>query len=441
MSLKMRLLVILGVTLTATWSLAAAWLWRDLNDEVERTLDRRLAQSAHMVAGLVARLPEDSWEASGMQQASLVAPLEGVACQVSDAQGRILARTHTDMTAVFDVDQPGYAYRHRAGQDWRVYTLMHDGVTITTADRVTERRGLMRDILAVVIVPFAVALLISGGVLWWGTRRALRPLDGWCEALGRRHRDDLSPVAAGGLPRELQPLIATLNALLVRMRAAIQREQRFTDAAAHELRTPLTAVKTHLQVARRVEGEATHQAVMHAEQGAQRLAATLEQLLTLARIEEGRGRSTSGASVAEVVRRAVNDTSAPARIDVCSVLPDARVDMSLELAVTALRNVLDNALKHGPTGTPVTLEVNVAQPERAAEAATWIAWRVHDEGPGLPEAELAHMTERFWRRSSTPGSGLGLAIVVAIAELAGGELHFRHPRHGGFEACLTLPGV
>ncbi|WP_277810017.1 ATP-binding protein [Chromohalobacter canadensis] len=440
MSLKMRLLVILGVTLTATWSLAAAWLWRDLNDEVERTLDRRLAQSAHMVAGLVARLPEDSWEASGMQQASLVAPLEGVACQVSDAQGRVLARTHTDMTAVFDVDQPGYAYRHRAGQDWRVYTLMHDGVTITTADRVTERRGLMRDILAVVIVPFAVALLISGVVLWWGTRRALRPLDGWCEALGRRHRDDLSPVAAGGLPRELQPLIATLNALLARMRAAIQREQRFTDAAAHELRTPLTAVKTHLQVARRVEGEATHQAVMHAEQGAQRLAATLDQLLALARIEgAGVQHETDGATVADIVRSAVRDTQKPARIVVPAKLPDARVGVSLELAATALRNVLDNALQHGPVGLPVTLDVDLAPHETNATA--WVELRVHDQGPGVPDEALAHVTERFWRHSATSGSGLGLAITAAIAERASGELQFQHPASGGFEVCMKLPQV
>ncbi len=436
----MRLLVILGVTLTATWSLAAAWLWRDLNDEVERTLDRRLAQSAHMVAGLVARLPEDSWEASGMQQASLVAPLEGVACQVSDAQGRVLARTHTDMTAVFDVDQPGYAYRHRAGQDWRVYTLMHDGVTITTADRVTERRGLMRDILAVVIVPFAVALLISGVVLWWGTRRALRPLDGWCEALGRRHRDDLSPVAAGGLPRELQPLIATLNALLARMRAAIQREQRFTDAAAHELRTPLTAVKTHLQVARRVEGEATHQAVMHAEQGAQRLAATLDQLLALARIEgAGVQHETDGATVADIVRSAVRDTQKPARIVVPAKLPDARVGVSLELAATALRNVLDNALQHGPVGLPVTLDVDLAPHETNATA--WVELRVHDQGPGVPDEALAHVTERFWRHSATSGSGLGLAITAAIAERASGELQFQHPASGGFEVCMKLPQV
>ncbi|WP_280570420.1 ATP-binding protein [Chromohalobacter sp. 296-RDG] len=440
MSLKARLLAILGVTLTVTWSLAAAWLWWDLNDEVERTLDRRLAQSASMVAGLIARLPEGTWAADETQRASIVAPLEGVACQVTSAQGEVLARTHADMAAILDVSQPGYAYRRREGEDWRVYTLIRDGVTITTADRVTERRSLMRDILAVVVVPFAMALVISGGVLWWGTRHALRPLERWREALSRRHHDDLSPVADTGLPRELRPLIATLNELLARMRAAIRREQRFTDAAAHELRTPLTAVKTHLQVARRVEGDTILEAVSHAEQGAARLATTLDQLLALARIEGARAQQeTGGASLADIVRSAVRDTQASARIDVPATLPDARVGVPLELAATALRNILDNALKHGPAETPVTL--NVAQATHEASAATWVELRVHDQGPGVPDAALAHVTERFWRRSATPGSGLGLAITAAIAERAGGELQFYRPQCGGFEVCLMLPQV
>ncbi|MCK0767641.1 ATP-binding protein [Chromohalobacter canadensis] len=438
MSLKTRLLVILGVTLTVTWSLAAAWLWWGLNDEVERTLDRRLAQSANMVAGLMARLPEDSWAADETQRASIVAPLKGVACQVTSAQGQVLARTHANMAAILDVGQPGYSYRQRQGEDWRVYTLIRDGVTITTADRVTERRSLMRDILALVVVPFAVALVISGGVLWWGTQHALRPLERWRAALSRRHHDDLSPVADTGLPRELRPLIVTLNELLARMRAAIHREQRFTDAAAHELRTPLTAVKTHLQVARRVEGDAIRQAVVHAEQGTQRLAATLDQLLALARIEgAGVQHETDGATVADIVRSAVHDTQEPARIVVPAKLPDARVGVSLELAATALRNVLDNSLKHGPAGLPVTLDVDLATHETNATA--WVELRVHDQGPGVPDEALAHVTERFWRHSVTSGSGLGLAITAAIAERASGALQFQHPASGGFEVCMKLP--
>ncbi|WP_280540410.1 ATP-binding protein [Chromohalobacter sp. 11-W] len=440
MSLKARLLVILGVTLTVTWSLAAAWLWWDLNDEVERTLDRRLAQSANMVAGLIARLPEGAWVANDAQRTSIVAPLEGVACQVTSAQGQVLARTHADMAAILDVSQPGYAYRQREGEDWRVYTLIRNDVTITTADRVTERRSLMHDILAVVIVPFAVALVISGAVLWWGIRHALRPLESWREALSRRHHDDLSPVTDTGLPRELRPLIVTLNELLVRMRSAIRREKRFTDAAAHELRTPLTAVKTHLQVARRVEGDAAREAVSHAEQGAARLAATLDQLLALARIEgSGARHETDDARVADIVRSAVRDTQAPFRIVVPATCPDARVGVPLELAATALRNVLDNALQHGPAETPVTLDV--AQTAHEGNDATWVELCVHDQGPGVPEAALAHVTERFWRRSATPGSGLGLAITAAIAERAGGELQFRRPPCGGFEVGLMLPQV
>ncbi|MCK0715533.1 hypothetical protein ACFO0U_01655 [Chromohalobacter sarecensis] len=94
------------------------------------------------------------------------------------------------------------------------------------------------------------------------------------------------------------------------------------------------ADETHLQVAQRVKGDAAREAVSHAEQGAARLATTLDQLLALARIEGARARheTEDGASVADIVRSAVRDTQASARIDVPATLPDAYVGVPLELA-------------------------------------------------------------------------------------------------------------
>jgi len=206
MSLRGRLLWTLGLTLMLTWGSAAAWLMWDLKGEVEHTLDRRLAQSARMVADLVERLPDVSADASH-NQFSFSTPFEGLACRVTSAQGELLASTHMELNDVLDDHAPGYAYRQHVGETWRVYTHDSNGVRITTAERVEERRHLLRNIVMVAVVPFMVALLGSLAAVGLGVWRSLRPLDHWCRELELRHRDDLSPIPSRSLPRELARIL------------------------------------------------------------------------------------------------------------------------------------------------------------------------------------------------------------------------------------------
>lgn len=101
------------------------------------------------------------------------------------------------------------------------------------------------------------------------------------------------------------------------------------------------------------------------------------------------------------------------------------------LAVTALRNLLENALRHSPVDNSVSLTLEAT--------AHTISFTVTDRGPGLSSAELTQATQRFWRRRSGRGSGLGLSIVVAIAERFDGSLALQHNPGGGLQARLTLP--
>src|SRR5699024_1270913 len=115
--------------------------------------------------------------------------------------------------------------------------------------------------------------------------RGLAPLRRLRRELAHRQADALTPLTPMNLPSELRPLVQTLNQLLQRVAQAVLRERHFTDDAAHELRTPLTAVRTHLQVARITSGEESSRALAHADEGARRMQATLDQLLLLARVE------------------------------------------------------------------------------------------------------------------------------------------------------------
>ncbi|WLI72896.1 ATP-binding protein [Halomonas alkalicola] len=434
MSLRTRLLLTLGLTLALLWGLAAAWLMRDLEEQFVATLDQRLAQSARMVAGLMAQLPEEVWLQADRRALS-IPPIGGLACQVHSPRGEIMARTHTDLETILAAGERGHTFREEGGVTWRVFTYERGGLTITTADRMDERDQLLADVFKVAVVPFAVALLGSMVALWLGVLRGLAPLSRLRDSLARRHPDALAPVATYGVPMELRPLIETLNGLLARIQQAIVREQRFTSDAAHELKTPLTAIKTHLQVAGRVEGEAARQSLAYAEEGVGRLARILDQLLMLARVE-GRVQFEDGepSRVADVVELALRDTGVDPG---CFALPEAwpEVDLALprELAVTALRNLVDNALRHGGEGAPVTVTA------RLDEAAGELTLRVRDRGPGVDDKALAQMSQRFWRASKQRGSGLGLAIVMAIAERFAGRLEFARPDGEGLEACLTVP--
>ncbi|WNK21238.1 ATP-binding protein [Halomonas piscis] len=445
MSLRARLLLTLGLALALFWASAAAWLAKDLEDKLVETLDQRLAQSARMVAGLMLQLPPEAWQQADRRSLS-IPPIEGLACQVHSPRGEIMARTHSDLEGVLDPREPGHAYRREDGVTWRVFTYRRGGLTITTADRMDERDTVMSGVLWVAVVPFIVALVGSLVALWVAVWRGLAPLSRLRESLARRDPDTLAPVALKGLPAELRPLVATLNSLLVRVDEAFAREQRFTNDAAHELRTPLTAIKTHVQVAKRVKGQAAIDALDYAEQGIVRLNRTLDQLLLLARVEGRKPWQEPSCDAASVAQCAVEDTGHPERVRLPAEWPGAKLLMPHELAVTALRNVLDNALRHGPPETPVRLEArwidnNAPEGGAASGHTAELAFCVRDEGAGLSPQGLSQLTRRFWRDSRAGGSGLGLAIVAAIVERFGGRLAFHSPPGEGLSVELFVPAV
>ncbi|OHX11193.1 hypothetical protein BI347_15930 [Chromobacterium sphagni] len=431
MSLRLRLLLLIGVSLSLLWGGVAAWMLSDLDQQLRRTLDQRLAMSAQMVAGLMAQLPP------GPPQAltSLPGIHTGIACQIVSVRGEILARTPGAPMAAQALPAPGYADQLIHGEQWRSYTVEANGLRVTTADRLTERRALLSQVRWAAALPFAAALAGSLLALWFGVRQGLRPLERLRQALLRRRSDSLEPVGVRSLPADLQPLAGSLDQLLQRMGQALARERRLTSDAAHELRTPLTAIKTHLQVARITRGEDAAAALANAEEGADRLQSTLSQLLLLARVE-GPFDWDDGAPAwsDEVLRLAARD-AAPQRPQRIEIDEPARLPLALPqaLAVAALRNLLDNALRYAPQDTPVRAQ--------ALADGKGVRFCVSDRGPGLSPEGLERATQRFWRgqEASGGGSGLGLAIVAAIASRFGGELRLRDNPGGGLQASLTLP--
>ena len=436
MSMRLRLSPTIGSAFVLVWALAAAWMLSDLRQQMMFSLDQRLVASARMVAGLLEQLPQLPVKGEGTHfSAEQLTIPGGMACQVSSLRGEILARSHNNPDQPMQSAAAGFHDQTIDGATWRTFTLDRGDVRITTADRQVEREALNLSVLLAASVPVGMALMVCLLLLWLGIGQGLAPLQRMRAALMRRDADSLQPLQIEPLPSELKPLLDSQNQLFERIAKAIERERRLTGDAAHELRSPLTAIKTHLQVARMTDGAAREQSLAHAETAADRLHRTLEQLLLLARVE-GSLSFDDGVqcSAEQVARLAIHYAASGAaeRIDLQlpEGLPGTALQVPSVLAIAALRNLLDNALRHTPADTQVELSLRVEGP--------YVHFVVRDHGPGIPPETLQHMTQRFWRNGNSNGCGLGLAIVQAIVERCGGDLSF-DSRADGLRVELRMP--
>ncbi len=450
LSLRLRLLLIIGLSLSVLWGLVAVWMFLDMRQELRTALDDRLAASARMVAGLVLQLPSSSRTVDGGGPSPLdVIARDGLACEVSLLRGQIITQTmaKTAGSPGLSNAQTGFGTHDFGGKPWRTYVLAQNGIRIATADRLDVRGALLRDMALSVGVPFVVALGGSLMLLWFGIGKGLAPIERVRSALAQRSPDDPMPLPETDAPQELRSLVDTIGHLLEKVRGAIERERRFTDDAAHELRTPLTAIKTHLQVARLAythpqATDTVSQSMLCADQGVIRLQGTLDQLLLLARLDGRADQPMAERTEASTAaRQAINDACAvpdvAGRLLISALADVVYVAVPEALLMSALRNLLDNALRYSPPMGQVELRLELSA------AKDRVCFRVLDEGPGLNDEECVQATRRFWRRDvSRQGSGLGLSIVQAIAERHGGELILKG-RQGrlGLDVRLHLPVV
>lgn len=443
MSLRLRLLLIIGVSLTVLWAAVAGWMFMDARQSLRDALDNRLAASARMVAGLVAQFPEpQDISASGNTPLDVVAR-DGVACEVSLVRSNVMIQTLARTAGSPNLTRvdPGFGTHEYGNKRWRTYVLRQGNIQIATADSIDAREALLKELLLSAGVPFVVALFGSLLLVWFGITHGLAPLERIRDLLASRRPGDDSSLPEVKAPVELRPLLQTIEQLLERVQAAIVRERRFTDSAAHELRTPLTGVKTHIQVAKlasqRPEEAATLEAsLVKADQGVLQLQNILQRLLELARLE-GQPVEMEISDPVDAVRAAVEALQPIfgellSRVSVHGAEESRPVRVAYPLLLAAIQNLIDNAMRYAPANTPIFVLI-------APQSAGTMHISVVDEGTSLNAEERRQAVNRFWRgNSKIPGSGLGLSIVDAIARRHGGTFELLKRNDGGLEARLVL---
>ncbi len=289
-----------------------------------------------------------------------------------------------------------------------------------------------------------IALVVGGSLgAWLLAGAALRPVERLRAAVAAVPPDQ--PGRSLDVPAtrdELAALARTMNGLLDRISQALERERRLIADASHELRTPLTVLRAELELADRPSRgrEELAESVHHAALEATRIARLAEDLLLLARTDQGAPIVRAVAQPLEpVLREAVAAASVRAggqvRLDL-EVDPELVAPVDHDRLRQAVDNLIDNALRVAPDGGAIRL--------RAGRLDGTLEVSVSDSGPGFPPEFLPHAFERFHRADSARarqhgGAGLGLAIVKAIAEAHGGHAEAANRPDGGAVVRLLLP--
>ena len=264
-----------------------------------------------------------------------------------------------------------------------------------------------------------VQLDVTLVLVWVGIQLGLRPVKRLRDEIAQRSPLDLRPIVESSVPREISPVVVTLNRLFTMLRAAGQSQQQFIANTAHQLRTPITGMQAQLDLlAAEPKAEPVKDRLLTLQVSIRQLARAANQLLTLARADPAANIAIKNqpvdlsALVGEVVAKFF-DRALQSDIDLGVDLQPVSIVADPSLLDDLLSNLVDNALKYTPAGGSVTVRAGIEHGRRYLS--------VEDSGPGIPEAERQRVRQRFYRMPNSPGhgSGLGLAIVDEIARLYG----------------------
>lgn len=456
-SLYRRLVWILLGLIAFTWLSTAALLYFSPARALEELIDQQLRQYSHVVgyiSGVFAQqidegLPlYEAWreyDLEALRQSPLVVDSPGEAGPSPAVNVWLNDRLIGLIEGSPRFERPreeGFAYIDGpGGQRWRVYSRFDADSELwirVGVDFAAARSQVLETFLRTML-PVLVVVPLTLVVLLWGVSRGLLPLRNLARQVARRRPGQLQPVDIREVPVEVSGVVHAINRLMERLASALESEQRFTANAAHELRTPLAAIKTEVQLCQRQIADEPGRAMLsRIARRVDRASHTVEQLLTLARVEPEaelprepvRLRALLGEVLAETAHLA-----AERQLDIdFEEGPEIEVAANSESLAILLRNLLVNAFRYALEGSVICLRL---------EHAHTVRLEISNDCAPLTGEQFEQIRGRFYRvpGSAGQGAGLGLSIVERIAELHGAAFTAGPRENGsGFCARLELPG-
>jgi signal transduction histidine kinase len=367
-----------------------------------------------------------------------------VVMRLLDASGTLLFQSPPDVRLPADSLKPEIRSFDLNQQHWHSRTVRsaQSGLQIQFAE---TDEGTVSDLVSILLTYVALPTLMfmpfAGLVTWAVSSRGLSPLRSLADMIAHRTPHDLQ--ALGGVEHfdEIAPVVREINALLERLRATLMRERDFLADAAHELRTPLAVVQAQAHVMHHAVDEAQKKQAAHElDAGVGRAAELINKLLVTARLsgDDFSPRLESLDLTALVQERVALLSSLAARKQIeMELKATSRVEVRVdrETFVSAVDNVIDNAIRYTPNGGSIVVEI-------AKEEDARVSLRVADNGLGIPTELHERVFERFFRVNTSEqlGSGLGLAIVKRVLALHGGKVTLSPGLdQRGLAVALTLP--
>jgi two-component system, OmpR family, sensor kinase len=463
MSLRRRLvigvLVLVGVGLIAadiaTYAALRSSLNGQVDDEVTTGLNQAVLVTLHpdiSVGQIDARVdpniyvmvfaPDGSLlsRPSGLNDPEPALPsLNNVPAVTFDPSGRVVQIPHQ----AFDVGSVG-----RSGVRYRAQAVvLPSGDTLVVARSLKATGGTLHRLLLIELVVTAAVLALLAALTVWVVRIGLRPLADMASTANEIAEGDLSQRVSPSSPdTEVGRLGLALNAMLAQIELAFdersaseERLRRFIADASHELRTPLTSIRGYSELFRRGadrDPEGIERAMGRIEGEAMRMGTLVDDLLLLARLDQGRPLEQTPVDLSHLAEEAAADARVvdPGRLVTFDSSGPVVVLGDEDRLRQVAANLCSNALAHTPAGTSVLVRTGAAEGRAFLEVA--------DEGEGLTAEKQALVFERFYRGDEARtrgGAGLGLSIVAAIASALGGRATVRSAVGQGATFRVDLP--
>jgi two-component system, OmpR family, sensor kinase len=467
----------LGIASLVTTTVVSSYLVRQVDDQLERSAGAVARVTLNDRLGASTQLPSDYFV--------LVRPGDGEEIplrwpQTVNLYGAPQIPAMSDPEVEASLGEP-FTVSSEGGTDpaqWRVVPFFYGseltGARDGTAFVALPLTGIHETVKflgrALALSALGLALL-GGAVAYLAVQRALRPL--------REIEETAAGIAAGDLARRVRPappttevgsLAASLNAMLAQIEEAFAaqeaseaRMRRFVSDASHELRTPLATIRGYGELYRMGaldSPDKVEDTMVRIEDSATRMGALVNDLLALARLDEGRPLRHEPVDLAALARDSAQDLHAldPAReVALVGLAPGTDAPAALRVVGDedrlrqVLANLIGNVARHTPAGTPVQIALGAVdapprpgsadEPDRKVGTAVL---EVRDHGPGVPSGQEGRLFERFYRADSSRnrasgGSGLGLAIVAAIVAAHRGHVAVRATDGGGLTVRVELP--
>ncbi len=438
-SLGRRLAFSLGAGLFALWLASAVSAALVVSRELNEVFDSILMETAQIILPDLLRHFGADIEDLALGQPIIVAEAtphdEYLTWRLYGADGRLLMRSHG--AAMAPMPSIGFETVDNA----RLYSeaSVGDRYIITIAEPAGHRQETVNPTLVRLLAPMFGLVLVALFTIPLIIRLGFAPIRAMQAEIAARSGSDLRPIETASLPSELAAIGEDVNQLLRRLRQTLEAERSFSANAAHELRTPVatTLAEAQLLAARLPPGSIEQEDVARMTASLRALGGRLEKLLQLARAEAGVALKLEKVDLLLPLQLLVDEFAARPGVGDRLRLDDGglatvMVAADLDALAIAFRNLIENALRHGPDTGDVTVSVT-------ADGTV----RVVSDGPAIPPARLETLARRFVSHGGR-GSGLGLSIVQTIADQIGGRLDLASPAPGrsdGFEARLTLPVV